>query len=332
MTFSRVFRAIFVLLFIVQPVIALIDGIYCGRENCYDVLLVEKYAVKGDIAKAYRQLAKKYHPDMHKSSEAKLKAEKKFREIANAYEILRDEDARKDYDYMLEHPQEMYMHYYKYYRRTMAPKVDVRIVICATISVISLFQYVSARQRFSTAISYCASNAKYRLQAISIAKTEGLISDTVKRKNKKSKEEQKEEDENIIRKIIEDKMDIQGGFARPSLRNVLWVQLVLLPITVSLWIWWHVQWIWKFTIMGKEYGKEEKLHLIRKHLGISELQFCTVNHDDLLHKELWKKEEFLAWKKIQDEEQRVKLAQNNKYKSYRRYMRNHGPGQISFED
>lgn len=54
--------------------------------------------------------------------------------------ILQDEETRKDYDYMLDHPEEYYRHYYHYYSRRLAPKVDVRIVILVTVCAISVFQ------------------------------------------------------------------------------------------------------------------------------------------------------------------------------------------------
>jgi DnaJ homolog subfamily C member 25 len=36
-----------------------------------------------------------------------------FKRLANAYEILRDDEARKDYDYMLDNPEAYYQHYYR---------------------------------------------------------------------------------------------------------------------------------------------------------------------------------------------------------------------------
>lgn len=60
----------------------------------YKVLGVEKEATQAEIKKAYRQLAKKYHPDLNKDS----KAEEKFKEINEAFEVLGDEDKRKKYD------------------------------------------------------------------------------------------------------------------------------------------------------------------------------------------------------------------------------------------
>lgn len=61
----------------------------------YKVLGVPKDATKDEIKKAYRKTAKKYHPDSNPGDEA---AEKKFREAAKAYDILGDEEKRKEYD------------------------------------------------------------------------------------------------------------------------------------------------------------------------------------------------------------------------------------------
>lgn len=69
-------------------------------ENLYKILGVNITADKAEIKKRYRELAKKYHPDklVNASQEEKIKAEKIFREINNAYTILSDEEKRKEYD------------------------------------------------------------------------------------------------------------------------------------------------------------------------------------------------------------------------------------------
>ena len=100
--------------------------IYCGDRNCYELLGVSRESDRKEISKAYRRLAQKWHPDMFRSQEDKEVAEKKFMKIATAYETLRDEESRADYDYMLDHPEEMWRNMYRYYRRRVGPKVDVR--------------------------------------------------------------------------------------------------------------------------------------------------------------------------------------------------------------
>lgn len=90
--------------FFVIDVHSLINGLYCDRDNCYDLLDVPRTASKQEITKAYRALAKKFHPDMAKTDEDKQKYTEKFRAFANAYEILKDEETRTDYDRMLDNP------------------------------------------------------------------------------------------------------------------------------------------------------------------------------------------------------------------------------------
>ncbi|KAI9208949.1 uncharacterized protein BJ171DRAFT_487902 [Polychytrium aggregatum] len=64
------------------------------KRDAYEILGTSKTASASDIKKAYYQLAKKYHPDTNKESDAK----EKFMEIQEAYEILSDEKKRAQYD------------------------------------------------------------------------------------------------------------------------------------------------------------------------------------------------------------------------------------------
>jgi len=64
------------------------------KRDFYDVLGISKNASKDDIKAAYRKLAKQYHPDLNKAPDA----EKKFKEVQEAYDILFDEQKRAAYD------------------------------------------------------------------------------------------------------------------------------------------------------------------------------------------------------------------------------------------
>ena len=66
-----------------------------GKRDYYEVLGVGKTAPDADIKKAYRKLAKKYHPDMNKDNP---QAEEKFKEVTEAYNVLSDKEKRKLYD------------------------------------------------------------------------------------------------------------------------------------------------------------------------------------------------------------------------------------------
>ena len=70
------------------------------KRDYYDVLGVSKDASEAEIKKAYRKVAMQYHPDRQqdKSEAEKKEAEEKFKEAAEAYEVLSDKDKRSRYD------------------------------------------------------------------------------------------------------------------------------------------------------------------------------------------------------------------------------------------
>ena len=74
-------------------------------ENLYELLEVSEKASQEIIEKAYKTLAKKWHPDLQGGSNKAL-AEEKMKKINNAYSILSDENKRKEYDAKLEEERE----------------------------------------------------------------------------------------------------------------------------------------------------------------------------------------------------------------------------------
>ena len=69
-------------------------------KTLYEILEVSENASKEIVEKAYKVLAKKYHPDLQAEGD-KQEAEKKMKQINEAYEVLSDEEKRKEYDLKL---------------------------------------------------------------------------------------------------------------------------------------------------------------------------------------------------------------------------------------
>ena len=81
-------------------------GIFEGMKNYYEILQVNENASNEIIEKAYKVLAKKYHPDLQKDDKVKTITEKKLKEINEAYDVLSNEFLKEQYDLELKKERE----------------------------------------------------------------------------------------------------------------------------------------------------------------------------------------------------------------------------------
>ena len=73
-------------------------------KNYYEILGITRNANPDQIKKAYRKLARKYHPDISKEANA----EENMKAINVAYDTLSNEQKKTEYDFQLDHPEAFY--------------------------------------------------------------------------------------------------------------------------------------------------------------------------------------------------------------------------------
>lgn len=293
--------------------------LYCGKENCYQLLGLTREASAADVKKAFRKLALQWHPDKNKSPSAASK----FRSIGRANEVLSDDKLRRAYDYFLDHPEDRYTHYYQYYHAAYAPQTPIWAVVLGVLTFLSSLQYINQQWRYGSmmrAIKY-QPQFKRRVNELIEAEVAAL-------KGKVSKAE---------REVLKDRMEIQvlesevevagGGFSKPSLTSLILVRSALLPVTITSAIYGAAMWTWRFRVKGEEYGEEERFYLTCKALGLSGDRFLSMDEPkrkEMLDRELWVPDNLMAFHAEQQEEMQQKMARSGAYKRAKRWMRNHG--------
>jgi len=337
-----------------QAGIGLVDSIYCGLETCYDTLGVTRDTPKKELRKKYRDLSMKNHPDKFLNeknngdiTEEEFKViEKKYAIINVAYDTLKDEEKKSDYNHYLDHPEDRYYNYYKYYSNQLKSKVtvDVRLVVIGFLLAWSGFQWVGWTNAYNQVVLYALQDNKYRLQAKKEAIQRGLLEEdgkiqkSLRRKPEfKNPNDAKKEVERILKVIIEEKVDIKGGYGKPHWTDTAIVQCAMLPKYAYLWVKAKLVWQYRRRILKAEFNDEEKWILIEKNMKCdSKVQFEYLKDkkgDDLYKNECWDKEKCEAYLERVKEEDRIKNIDSGRAKQMRRYLKkNGGENRMTFNE
>ncbi|KAF7840669.1 chaperone protein dnaJ 50 [Senna tora] len=271
----------FILIVVFSVVISPSVAIYCDEDDCYDLLGVSQSANASEIKKAYYKLSLKHHPDKNPDPESK----KLFVKIANAYEILKDEATREQYDYAIAHPEEVFYNTAQYYRAYYGHKTDPRAVLVGLLLILSGFQYLNRWTRYNQAIDMVKKTPAYknRLKALELERSGGISS---KKKTQKNMDKKVQED---LGKELE--LQIKGA-EMPSVWELVGVRLVLLPYTLGKLLLWYGCWFWRYKVKHHPYSWEDASYLTRTSLHIPQDAWRSMDEgtkEDLVLRRLWEK-------------------------------------------
>ncbi|CAK7350985.1 unnamed protein product [Dovyalis caffra] len=257
------------------------SAIYCDEDDCYDLLGVTQNANASEIKKAYYKLSLKHHPDKNPDPESK----KLFVKIANAYEILKDEATREQYDYAIAHPEEVFYNTARYYHAYYGHKTDPRFVLVGLLLILSGFQYMNQVTRYNQAVAMVKKTPAYknRLRALELQRSGGV---TNKKKSNKQMDKKVEED---LSKELE--LDIKGT-QKPSIWELLGIRFIVLPYTIGKLLLWNGCWFWRYKVKRAPYSWEDAVYLTQRSLRVPLDAWENIDgsmKEDLVQRRLWEK-------------------------------------------
>ncbi|KAJ1423760.1 DnaJ domain containing protein [Sesbania bispinosa] len=256
-------------------------AIYCDEDDCYDLLGVSQNANASEIKKAYYKLSLKYHPDKNPDPESR----KLFVKVANAYEILKDEATREQYDYAIAHPEEVFYNTARYYRAYYGHKTDPRAVLVGLLLFLSGFQYLNQSTRYNQAVAMVKKTPAYknRLKALELERSGGI---TNKKKSQKNMDKKMNED-------LSEELELQiTGAEKPSVWKLVGVRVVLLPYTLGKLLFWSGCWFWRYKVKKYPYSWEDASYLTHCSLGLPPDRWESIDEatkEDLVLRRLWEK-------------------------------------------
>lgn len=168
------------------------------------------------------------------------------------------------------------------------------------------------------------------MQALDIARERGILNSD----KKFSKEIIKKKEEESIKTVIEELMDENGGYPRPELNHILWIQIIKFPRTLCEFLRFHFDWVWRFSILRHEYSDFEKEYIIRKRLAMTDRQWFSLDANTkmiYMNRRLWETEAWRDWQEEKEEEERVRQAMSGRRKQERRWEKK-GDNRMTFDE
>lgn len=242
-----------------------------------------------------------------------------FRRIANAYEILKDEAVRAEYNEFVDHPERFFQHYATWMRRRYfghqesVGNVFVLILITATI-----VDWIHRRSRAPLMYvgSHCLTvvvdvyhelrsrlvyepKVQERVRALRGLPAASAMDAKGKRKSKRRADDLDDITDAEISAVVE-MPNWTGG--PPTWRDSLPMRMSHWPVHIAKFLAWAARWLVLFTILRRPYGDDEKAFLLRRNLCLSQGAWQALpehRRKALWDLELWDVDAYQAWRRRQ---------------------------------
>lgn len=291
---SRPARFLLGILLVVLLTATSATALFCGDENCFELLGVKRNATKAEIRRAYRRLSTEKHPDKRPGVEG---AVEEFARIGTAYETLTDDAKRAKYEDFLDNPGKYWQYLMDNAKDVYAPKSNVYLVLTGIIGIATLIHWLNMNNTYKQTLRRLRETQEFKRE----------VTRLIKSKQAKTKEEA----EAMLN------LDVVG-LDEPNWRNLIIFKIMSVPGYLAGLALWKLNWIVAYKIRKQEYSEADKIYLIQRNMKITEEGWEAVPEKDkeqYMAEELWdsdKCEDFLFRRRIELN----RLGKNKKKKKH----------------
>jgi len=310
---------------------------FCGKFDCYKILgfdyesFGKAHPDKSEITKRYRKLSRLWHPDKNKRRDAK----QRFVKIARAYEVLTDEEARKEYDFMRYNQEAYFKKYGSSVVWAYSPKSNTLLVIIGLLVAGSYISWLIQKQQWQNVADKLIKatvddlgsgkggtpeSKDLRDRALEILQereekekeddTATTNGDTAVKKKKKIKltasekrTQQADQLRPIVTELVEDIDDFGAGYHKPTWKDLLVVKAANFPVSFAKAISWNAMYAIR-RIQKTPLTDNEREVLTRRAIG--EIHWTSADEDkqkEMIKRDLWVGQNMLDWEEEQEMKQ-----------------------------
>lgn len=257
------------------------QSLFCGQDDCFELLGLKRNASKLEIRRAYRRLSAELHPDKRPNDPT---AKDNFRKIGNAYETLTDDAKRAKYEDFLDNPGKYWQFLMENAREVYAPKSNVIVVVTGIIGIMTLIHWLNMNHTYNETLRRMRESQEFKRSVDRLLKSKQAAT--------------REEAEAMIDLNV-------VGLQEPDWRNLIVFKMARLPVHLAKYIAWNVNWLISYKIRRREYSDDDKKYLIQRNLEMPDEEWNALSEKEMktyMDEEIWDKEkckEYLRLKRIE---------------------------------